>query len=296
MKTTVLQRAGILTALLFLFSFNAWSAEKLKPFVLVSNEAADFSSTVDATRNNLQNGGFTVAGEYSPYEGAHVIVVTSDELKAAAAKSEFGGYGAVVRVSITKNADKIEVAYSNPLYWAKGFRLDDDLTGTAEKMAGALGKGTPFGSEKGLTAKKLKKYHYMFGMQYFDDPDKLGSFDSHASAVKKINEKLAAGTGGMSKVFEVKIPGKDETLIGVAMTEGAAADKHIMGKIDIGDNRHTPHLPYAILVSGKNAYALNGRFRIALSFPDLSMMGKGSFAGIMSSPGAIEDSLSLLAK
>ena len=296
MKRTLLQRAGIMIALLFLFSFNAWSAETLKPFMLVSDEAADFNGVVDTTKNKLQAGGFTVAGEYSPYDGAHVIVVTSDELQAAAAKSEFGGYGSVVRVSVTQNADKVEVAYSNPLYWAKGFRLGDDLTGVADKMTSALGKAEPFGSKKGLTAKKLMKYHYMFGMQYFDDPDELGSFDSHANALTKINESLAGSKGGVSKVFEVKIPGKDETLIGVAMTEGDAADKYIMGKIDIAGTRHTAHLPYAILVSGKNAYALSGRFRIALSFPDLSMMGTGSFAGIMSSPGAIKESLSALSE
>ena len=296
MKRTLLQRAGIMIALLFLFSFNAWSAETLKPFMLVSDEAADFNSAVDTTKNKLQGGGFTVAGEYSPYDGAHVIVVTSDELQAAAAKSEFGGYGSVIRVSITQNADKVEVAYSNPLYWAKAFRLADDLASVAAKMTSTMGDAVPYGSEEGLTAKKLMKYHYKIMMPYFDDPHTLASFDSHANGIAKINKSLAAGTGGMSKVFEVKIPGKDETLIGVAMTEGAAGDKSIMDKIDVHGTRHTAHLPYALLISGDKAYTLSGKFRIALSFPDLSMMGKGSFMEIMDAPGAIEDSLSSLAK
>ncbi len=296
MNHTFLRHTGILFSLLFLLSSTAWSAETLKPFVMVSNEAADFSSTIDATREKLQAGGFTIAGEYSPYKRAHVLVASNDELKAAAAKSDFGGYGAVVRVSVTKNADMVEVAYSYPPYWAKAFRLDDDLAGTAKQMADALGKGEQFGSKEGLTAKKLSKYHYKVFMPYFDDQDVLGSFNSHADAVKKINENLAAGTGGMSKVFEVKIPGKDETLIGVAMTKGVAADKHIMSKIDRSGKRHSAHLPYAILVSGNKAYALSAKFRIALSFPDLSMMGKGSFFEIMDAPSAIKDSLTLLTK
>ena len=54
MKRTALHRAGILFALLLLFSFNAWSDDTLKPFLLVSNEAADFKSTVDTTKNKLQ--------------------------------------------------------------------------------------------------------------------------------------------------------------------------------------------------------------------------------------------------
>ena len=160
MKNNILQRAGMLITLLFLISASAWSADTLKPFELVSNEAADFAGVVDATKNKLQSGGFTLAGEYSPFDGAHVFVVTSDELQAAAAKSDFGGYGSVIRVAVTKNADKVEVSYSNPLYWSKAFRIPADLTAVAEKMTAALGDSEPFGSEKGLTAKKLKKYHY----------------------------------------------------------------------------------------------------------------------------------------
>lgn len=296
MKNNILQRAGMLITLLFLISASAWSADTLKPFELVSNEAADFAGVVDATKNKLQSGGFTLAGEYSPFDGAHVFVVTSDELQAAAAKSDFGGYGSVIRVAVTKNADKVEVSYSNPLYWSKAFRIPADLTAVAEKMTAALGDSEPFGSEKGLTEKKLKKYHYKMLMPYFDDPDTLGKFDSFADAMEKINKNLAAGTSGITKVFEVKIPGKDQALIGVAMSEGAAADKTIMEKIDVHGTRHTAHLPYAILVSGKTAYALNGKFRIALSFPDLSMMGSGSFMEIMDAPPAIKESLSSVAK
>ena len=273
MKNNILQRAGMLITLLFLISASAWSADTLKPFELVSNEAADFAGVVDATKNKLPSGGFTLAGEYSPFDGAHVVVVTSDELQAAAAKSDFGGYGSVIRVAVTKNADNIEVSYIKPLYWSKANRIPADLTAVAEKMTAALGDSEPFGSEKGLTEKKLKKYHYKMLMPYFDDPDTLGKFDSFADAMEKINKNLAAGTSGITKVFEVKIPGKDQALIGVAMSEGAAADKTIMEKIDVHGTRHTAHLPYAVLVSGNTAYALNGKFSISLSFTDLSMMG-----------------------
>lgn len=296
MKRTILQRISLLAALLFLFSSSAWSDEMLKPFELVSNEAGDFKTAVDSTKNKLTAGGFTVAGEYSPYDGAHVIVVTSDELQAAASKTEFGGYGAIIRVAVTQNADKVEVTYSNPVYWSNAYLLEGDGSAIAAKMKSAMGASEPFGSEEGLTAKKLRKYHYTAFMPYFDNPEKLGKFDSHADALAKINASLAAGKGGVSKVYEIKIPGKDETLIGVAMTEGASADKDVMSKIDVHGTRHTAHLPYPMLVSGKKVYTLSGKFRIALSFPDLSMMGAGSFMEIMDAPPAIKESLSALSK
>ena len=83
-------------------------------------------------------------------------------------------------------------------------------------------------------------------------------------------------------------------LVQAAPTTTSAADKTIMEKIDVHGTRHTAHLPYEILVSGEKAYTLSGKFRIALSFPDLSMMGAGSFMEIMDAPPAIKDSLSAL--
>ena len=40
---------------------------------------------------------------------------------------------------------------------------------------------------------------------------------------------------------------------------------------------------------------MDGHFRIALSFPDLSMMGKGGFMSIRSAPDAIAESLTAVA-
>ena len=276
----------------FLMAPGAWAGENLKPFILVSNDAGDASAVASEAKGKLEAGGFKVVGEYSPYAGANVIVVTSDELLAVAGKTKFGGYGAVVRVSVTEAGDKVQLAYANPLYWGAAYQMED-MSGVASSLAKALGEGTPFGSEDGLSESKLRKYHYMAFMPYFKDHDELGDFDSHAEAVAKVNERLAKGVKGMSKVFEVSVPGKEETLIGVAITEGDGADKFIMEKVDKGELKHTPHLPYAVLVSGNDVYALAGKFRIALSFPDLTM---GGFAGIMSSPAAIKESLEELAE
>jgi hypothetical protein len=68
-------------------------------------------------------------------------------------------------------------------------------------------------------------------------------------------------------------------------------DKYIMSEIDFKDVKSAAHLPYEILVSGNKAYALYARFRIATSFPDLSMMGSNSFMNIMKSPEAIRKAL-----
>ena len=72
-------------------------------------------------------------------------------------------------------------------------------------------------------------------------------------------------------------------------------DKFIMSEIDFKPIRSTAHLPYEILVSGDEAEALHARFRIAINFPDLSMMGDNSFMNIMPSPDAIQEALTEVA-
>jgi hypothetical protein len=66
-----------------------------------------------------------------------------------------------------------------------------------------------------------------------------------------------------------------------------------MTEIDFKPIRSTGHLPYEILVTGSEVEALHARFRIAMNFPDLSMMGANSFMNIMPSPDAIMESLTL---
>jgi hypothetical protein len=70
-------------------------------------------------------------------------------------------------------------------------------------------------------------------------------------------------------------------------------DAYLMSEIDFKDVKSAAHLPYDILVSDKTVYAQYARFRIAVSFPDLSMMGANSFMNIMKSPEAIREALSL---
>lgn len=266
------------------------AADKLKPYVLASNAAADPAQVIQQTRAALEGQGLEIAGEYSPYEGAHIMVVTSEALRAAAAKSEKGGFGAVQRVSVTEHGGKVQVAYTNPVYMASAYRMAEDLAGVAKRLEAALGPGEPFGAE-GLTAKKLRKYHYMVFRPYFDDTLELGEFSSYEEAVKAVEEGLAGKYGGVSKVSRVDIPGKQETVFGVHMTDGCSGDQYIMDRIDFADVKSTAHLPYEVLVSGNAVYALPADFRIAISFPDLSMVGKNSFFSIMCAPDAVKEAL-----
>lgn len=270
------------------------SAQALKPFILGSKSAGDLAQKVEETKKALTGAGFTLVGSYSPYANTTLIVVTNDELKSTAAKSEHGGFGAAQRISVVKTKDEVQVSYANPIYWSNIYRMAGDLKGTADKLQAALGKVEEYGA-KGLTAQQLRGYHYMMMMPYFDDPDPLVLHPSHEAAVKAVESGLAAGKQGVTKVYRIDIPGKKEVVFGVAMKgEGKDKimdDKFIMGEVDFKDVKSAAHLPYEMIVSGDRVFALSARFRIAASFPDLSMTGDNSFMRIMECPEAIRKAL-----
>jgi len=282
---------------LLLFGVGSVMADdvKLKPFVLGSKGEGTVAEKLEQSKAALVAGGFTVVGDYSPYADAAILVVTNDELKNNAADSEHGGFGAIQRVSVTKVKDEVQVSYTNPVYMSHVYRMKGDLNEVSAGLAKALGRVEEFGA-KGMTAKQARKYHYMIGMEYFDEPDVIAEYASYEEAVQAVDAKLSANTNGVTKVYRVDVPGKKESVFGAAMKGATEADKNmddrfIMSEIDFRDIKSTAHLPYEVLVSDNKVYALYARFRIAINFPDLSMMGSNSFMNIMKSPDAIRDVL-----
>lgn len=286
-----------LAILLLLSNALAKAAEEetLQPFVLASVSETPVAEQAVSTVAALESAGFMVAGEYDPLENAHVVVVTSPELQAIATKTERGGYGAGQRVSIAERGGKTEVAFVNPLYIQHAYRLADDMQPVYDRLASALGVIGPFGAEKRMTAGKLAKYHYMIGMQRFDDPSELGEFDSHEAAVEAVERGLAA-VEPLTRVYRIDLPGGQQTVFGVGMR---AANKdqldideaHQLSIVDFEGHSKVAYFPYEVLVTGSRVEALHMRFRMAVHFPDLSMMGAHGFTKLMSSPGATEDIL-----
>ena len=287
----------LLSALLF-FGIGSAMAEDvmLKPFVLASKSMGTLAEKKEQTKSALTAAGFSVAGDYSPYPDTAILVVTNDELKSNAAASEHGGFGAVQRVSIVQGKDGIQVSYTNPVYMANVYRMKGDLSNVAAALAAALDKVEEFGSKKGMTADKARRYHYMIGMEYFDEPSLLAEYASYEEAIQSVDTKLANNQNGATKVYRVDVTGKQESVFGVAMKGAAELDKYmddqfIMSEIDFRELKSAAHLPYKVLGSGNKVYALYARFRIAINFPDLSMMGSNSFMNIMKTPDAIRDVL-----
>ncbi len=287
--------------ILFLANATAFAETTYQPFVLASINDAPLAAQAQATRDALTAAGFTIAGEYAPLDNATVIVVTSDALQSIAANTTRGGYAAGQRVSVTERDGKTEVAFVNPLYIQHAYRLDGDMQAVYDALSAALGNQQAFGTKDGLTARKLAKYNYMIGMQKFDDPSELGRFDSHAAAVEAVEAGLAREGDALTRVYRIDVPGTEQVVFGIGMKAASADDTDIdeafqLGVVDFEGHAKVAYFPYEVLVRGRDVEALHMRFRMAVHFPDLSMMGAHGFTKLMASPGATEKALEAMVK
>lgn len=261
------------------------------PFVLAEDASQSLADATNTVTGKLKKAGFTIAGQYSPYKNTTILVITNDALKSAAGQSELGGFGAAQRVTLSQVGDKVQISFTNPVYMSHVYRMKQDLSNIESQLSTALGNQKVYGPEEGLTKDDLRDYQYKWLMPYFTDPVELASYASQELALKKVNALLNEKGTDVNKVYQIDIPGKTETVIGVSMTgtkeNECSGDEYIMSRIDFKKIKSAGHLPYEIVISDGTVYSLPAEFRIAINFPDLSMMGDNSFMSIMCAPKSI---------
>ena len=270
----------------------AAATTRYKPFVLGQKvSGADAMTKVVAnTRAVLAKNGFDIVGQYVPFRNTTIMCATYPEMLNAAGQARNGGFGAVERISITKVHGTWQVSYVDPDYLAVAYGLHP-LPKTDAALKAALGATKLFGSRRGLTRDELKpgNYHYALFMPYFNNVYRVRRFPNHAAAVNMIRANLMRHVAGSSFVYEVNVPGtpKPTTVFGFGIKSGKGGDHHILHIIDVHRYRGYAYLPYEMMVVGRRVISLRPRYRIAVNFPDTSMMGSHGFMNIMSAPGAI---------
>ena len=253
---------------------------------------------VQIVEENLKSNGFEILGSYVPIEDndRRVIAYTSSEIVEAVKR--VGGltaFASAWRVGLTTEGDEVIISYNTPEYWGNAYFREDyhkvadlyenyELKITKALAACGQGGGESFGSEKGLDVDKLQTYRYKLSMPKFDKTKVLNEFESFAQAVQQIDQNLANGITNLELVYSVEIPGSNTKLYGIGL-RGEDGESKFMPKIDVSNPRHTAFLPYEILVVENKVHMLHGRYRIALSFPDLKM---GQFMKIVSTPPTIK--------
>lgn len=273
-------------------------AQNLKPYILASISDEPMEVVSEKIQSNLLENEFEIVGKYSPAndESRMVFIITNSNLLGAVKEAGgLMGFAATLRVALTKEDGGLIISFTNPQYWGNAYWGDkfekvatvynEILTGLENSLSNIGNiQNTEFGSEKGLSVKDLHKYHYMFGMERFDDVVELNTFNSYEEAINVIDTNLKDSE---DLVYSVELKDSKIKLYGIAVS-GEKGEGRFLPIIDITSPKHTAFLPYELLVVDNKAVMLHGRYRIALSFPDLTM---GTFSKIMSTPGDIKKAL-----
>ncbi len=222
---------------------------------------------VKSAKNAMKKVGLYPIATYHPAGKSYLttILYTSITLKKLAAKPK-RGFAAVQRVLVNSKNKTLLVA--NPEYWLRAFLQNDYKNGseTAVKNAlkKALGKMTP--TKDALSSGKLAKYHFMFGMSYYDEMTELKKGKKLSVSNRVFSFSLSNGT----KIYGVKIPRSVEKFVTV-----------------IGEDKALV-LPYMVMVENGKALMLAPKYYLAISYPRLSM---GKFMKISNTPSEIESAL-----
>ncbi|MEW5838301.1 MAG: hypothetical protein AB1717_05665 [Pseudomonadota bacterium] len=271
------------------------AADGFKPFLAAPVQAGTAKDVGDQIKGKLKEAGFAVVGDYAPLANGRVLIVSSDALKKSAAKGERSAYGATMRVSLAEKNGKVSVSCTNPEYFSAAYHMGANVAEVKKGLEVAAGCNEPFGAGD-MSAADVADYHYAVGMEYLDDVYVLGEFASFEEAKKAVDAGLESNALGVKKVYRVDIPGKNQVVYGVALATSKnnkdADDGHIMAVLDQGEKNRLGYLPYEILVNNNKVEALHMRYRAALYFPQLPMLGDGaSFFKLQASPDAVGEVL-----
>jgi hypothetical protein len=208
-----------------------------------------------------------------------IIAVDSGLTEALAAIGGSAVVGMPIRVGIKADGT---VSYVNLEYWERAYLRKDygkaeaAVKAATAKLEKALGAGKPFGGDVAIDV--LPKYHYMFGMEYFDDRSELKEYGNFDEAIKAVRANLAKGVAQTSKVYEIALPEKKLAVLGVATNDPSYGEGWWAGKIGPS---HIAALPWEVFIVNGKVMAMYGRFRTALAWPELGM---GQFMSISNHP------------
>ncbi len=292
---------SLLLITLLYAGINSAKAQDLSPYIKVGDATTNMDQTATKVKSALTGKGFDIIGEYNVENNKNlkVIVYSRKDLQTTVLKvKDRGALAAALKVGLKVSGSNTTISYLNPEYLFNAYLGDNyskhqsalqKVTKDVKSALSALGNDNKgFGGS--LSAKDLRKYHYKMMMPYFSDPVELEEFSSFEEGVKTIEKNLAAKKGNTKLVYQLKFSSDKVAVYGVGLLDPTKGEGFFLPIID---NSHLAAMPYEIILQGKTATILHGRYRLAVHWPELTM---GTFMKIMSTPGEIEDALKALCK
>jgi len=272
------------------------ASSTLSPFVGVTI-SSDMNSATTMVKEEIANKNFEVVGEYNVAgdQNLKVIAFTRDDLKKVAAKySDRGALASVLKIGIRKDkSGSVEVSLLNPnymfnAYFRDGYDKNKDVLNKIDSDAKSIlnsrvnAKLENFGGDVKIS--KIRNYQYKVLMPKFTNPDKLEDYDSFQEGLATIEKNIKTDKN-VKLVYKIVDKENQTAVFGFALVNKKKGEAKFMPIIG---ERNLAAMPYEVILQGKTATMLAGKYRIALYWPELSM---GTFMKIVSTPGDIEDML-----
>ena len=272
------------------------ASSTLSPFVGVTI-SSDMNSATTMVKEEIANKNFEVVGEYNVAgdQDLKVIAFTRDDLKKVAAKySDRGALASVLKIGIRKDkSGSVEVSLLNPnymfnAYFRDGYDKNKDVLNKIDSDAKSIlnsrvnAKLENFGGDVKIS--KIRNYQYKVLMPKFTNPDKLEDYDSFQEGLATIEKNIKTDKN-VKLVYKIVDKENQTAVFGFALVNKKKGEAKFMPIIG---ERNLAAMPYEVILQGKTATMLAGKYRIALYWPELSM---GTFMKIVSTPGDIEDML-----
>lgn len=259
--------------------------------------AGEVPAQMAAVEKKLQAEGFALLGRHLPkgMEAGGVVLVTDQTLlQAIRAAGGSGIVAAAIRVGVQRDG---RVSYATPEYWGRAYlrqaypQAEAAVRSVQARLTRALGAGNGFGGD--VPAERLANYQYMATMERFDSfRSELRTFGSFEEALQTVRKGLASGQGATAKVYEVVMADRKLAVFGVALNDASRGEGWWVGRLGVAGQEHIAALPYELFIVDNKAYALPGRYRIALAWPSLTM---GDFMNIRYAPDVILSTMNQLA-
>jgi hypothetical protein len=272
----------------------ALTAHALQPYVTGTKVAGgDLKAATTAVEQKLTAAGFTMIGLHASKglpKQATVVVTDAGLTEALKGVGGTAVVGMPIRVGVKADGT---VSYVNLEYWQRAFLRKDygkaeaAIKATAGRLEQALGTGEAFGGD--IKTEELANYHYMFGMERFDEKSVLADYKSFEEAVKAVQDNLAKGVKGTGKVYELVLADKKLAVFGVSLGDPEYGEGWWVNKIGAD---HVAALPWEVFVVNGKVMALFGRYRTALAWPSLGM---GQFMTISNHPDTTKAMLDAVA-
>jgi len=281
-----------------IFSVNISAQEELSPYFKVGEVKEPLKEVGTQLVEIITESGWDVIGEYYPADKKDLAVIcfTSESLKSLSLQfKDRGALASVLKVAMIHKDGLTTISILNPeymflAYWGEQLNGQEkeleEMSQKAINIFKSFGMLEPFGGL--VEAKDLPDYHYMMMMPYFDEPVELTEFDSFEEGVSTIKSNLESKKGNTELVFEQRFAGKEIAVFGIGLMDKETGEPYFLPVI--GED-NIANLPYEIILEGKEATMLHGKYRIAIYWPELKM---GQFMKISSTPGDIEETFEVI--